>query len=173
MTDTQWPRFEVFLTEDEGKPAAHVGSVHASDPEIALLNARDVFVRRPQCRDLWVAPAGRVLFRTAEELRSQPVPEESNDKTENLYLVFCKRSHREPLVFIGHRAARSEKAALADAVQEISLPEPTLWAVVSDQAVIRSQAQERASFFTPAETKDYKQHVRYPVARLIKEIQGK
>jgi ring-1,2-phenylacetyl-CoA epoxidase subunit PaaB len=35
---------------------------------MALLNARDVFVRRPACHSLWVAPAAAIYSRTAEEL---------------------------------------------------------------------------------------------------------
>src|SRR3989337_1551974 len=54
MSDTQWPRYEVFQQEAPDRPHRHAGSVHAPDAEIALLNGRDVFVRRPACSRLWV-----------------------------------------------------------------------------------------------------------------------
>ena len=46
MTDTQWPLYEVFEQERPGQPHRNAGAVHAPDPELALQNARDVFVRR-------------------------------------------------------------------------------------------------------------------------------
>ena len=99
MTDTQWPRFEVFLVESDGKPAEHVGSVHAPDPEMALLNARDVFVRRPFCRELWVVPSDRVLFRSGEELKKdEPAADAGSlQASDGRYLVFAKPNHRDPL----------------------------------------------------------------------------
>ncbi len=39
MTD-QWPRFEVFKQDKVDGPIRNVGSVHAPDAELALLNAR-------------------------------------------------------------------------------------------------------------------------------------
>jgi ring-1,2-phenylacetyl-CoA epoxidase subunit PaaB len=71
MNDTQWPRYQVFLQEKQGEPHQDAGSVHAPDPEMALLNARDVFVRRPECVSLWVVEANRIYSRTAEGLKEQ------------------------------------------------------------------------------------------------------
>jgi ring-1,2-phenylacetyl-CoA epoxidase subunit PaaB len=68
-TDTQWPRFQVLLQEAEGKPHQDVGSVHAPDAEFALLNARDVFARRPACISMWVVPVEAIFSKTAEELK--------------------------------------------------------------------------------------------------------
>ncbi len=49
-------------------PHLNCGSIHAPDGEMALLNARDVFVRRPDCVSLWVAPAARVAEVTVDGL---------------------------------------------------------------------------------------------------------
>src|SRR5690606_36949825 len=70
--DTQWPRFEVFQQVRPDTPFHNVGSVHAPDAELALQNARDVFVRRPQTVTLWVVPADRILMKTREELAAEP-----------------------------------------------------------------------------------------------------
>jgi len=40
--DTQWPLWEVFVQANPGIPHKHAGSIHASDAEIALTNARDL-----------------------------------------------------------------------------------------------------------------------------------
>ncbi len=47
MWGTEWPRFEVIKQDTERSLPQMVGSVHAADPEHALLLARHVFVRRP------------------------------------------------------------------------------------------------------------------------------
>jgi len=174
MTDTQWPRFEVFLTEEDGKPAEHVGSVHATDAEMALLNARDVFVRRPHCRQLWVAPSARVLFRTAEELKTTP-PSESQPEgaKEQPYLVFSKPNHREPLALALCVSAVSADSALGLASINGSATECPMWAVVAEAELTKSDPEEIESFFKPAETKHYKMHADFPTGRQMKEIREK
>ncbi len=60
--------YEVFKQDRPDGPFRNVGSVHAPDAELALVNARDVFARRPSCVALWVVPDDAILRRTAEEL---------------------------------------------------------------------------------------------------------
>ncbi len=175
MTDTQWPRFEVFLIGNEGKPAEHVGSVHAPDREMALQNARDVFVRRPYCRELWVAPSAHVLFRTAQELKNSPPspqaqPGEAGDQA---YLIFVKPNHRDPLALSSCVCAQSAENALAAAFWKASDSECPMWAVVPEAELQRSDPQEIESFFKPAETKGYKMHSDFPIGRYMKEIRQK
>ncbi|HLF29320.1 MAG TPA: 1,2-phenylacetyl-CoA epoxidase subunit PaaB [Anaerolineae bacterium] len=57
MSDTQWPVYEVFHQSKRGEPHVHVGAVHAPDPEMALMLARDQFARRLDCVSLWVVRA--------------------------------------------------------------------------------------------------------------------
>ncbi len=175
MTDTQWPRFEVFLIEEDGKPAEHVGSVHAPDPEMALLNARDVFVRRPRCRQLWVAPSAHVLFRTAQELKNNPPSREGQPAgaEEQPYLVFAKPNHREPLALSQCLAAVTADGALSLALESGSSRGCPLWAVVAEAELTRSEPEETDSFFKPAETKHYKMHSDFPTGRQMKEIRQK
>ncbi len=66
--DTQWPRYHVFHQEGLDQPHINSGSVHATDGEMALQNARDVFARRPDCVSLWVVPAAEIQSLTADEL---------------------------------------------------------------------------------------------------------
>lgn len=56
MTDTQWPVYEVFHQQARGEPHIHVGSIHATDPEMALLLAKEQYARRQACVNLWVVP---------------------------------------------------------------------------------------------------------------------
>ena len=41
-----WPLFEVFVRPRHGVAHRHVGSLHAPDPELALVMARDLYARR-------------------------------------------------------------------------------------------------------------------------------
>ncbi len=49
-----WPLFEVFVRSQTGLEHKHVGSVHASDAELALHHARDVYARRNEAASIWV-----------------------------------------------------------------------------------------------------------------------
>ncbi|MGH2627163.1 MAG: phenylacetic acid degradation protein, partial [Anaerolineales bacterium] len=106
MSDTQWPAFYVFKQDREGEPHENVGTVHAPDAELALLNARDVFVRRPECVSLWVAPESQVTSRTVQELGAgSPADEPGGPEAE--YRVFKKVQQRGSHVHAGSVRARS------------------------------------------------------------------
>ena len=48
--------FAVFRQETKNDPHVHVGDVHAADPEMALVLAKEQFTRRDPCVNLWVVP---------------------------------------------------------------------------------------------------------------------
>ena len=58
--DAQWPVWEVFTQSGHGAPHEHAGSVHATDAEHALQNARDVYARRGEVVSLWVVPTAAI-----------------------------------------------------------------------------------------------------------------
>ena len=76
--NTQWPLWEVFVQTKPGMPHKHVGSLHASDNEMALLNARDVYSRRGEGTNIWVVPANSITASSPEDVGSFFEP--SNDK---------------------------------------------------------------------------------------------
>ncbi len=47
--DTEWPVWEVFQQQRRGDAFEHVGSVHASDGEMALILAKEQYARRGRC----------------------------------------------------------------------------------------------------------------------------
>jgi len=55
--DNLW---EVFTQKEAGAPHQHAGSVHATDAEMALQYARDVFGRRGPLTSIWVVPSSSV-----------------------------------------------------------------------------------------------------------------
>lgn len=50
----EWPLWEVFVRSKNGLEHRHFGSLHASDEEMALKNAREVYTRRMEGVSIWV-----------------------------------------------------------------------------------------------------------------------
>lgn len=49
-----WPLWEVFIRSKQGLDHKHAGSLHASDAQMAIENARDVYTRRQEGISIWV-----------------------------------------------------------------------------------------------------------------------
>lgn len=58
-----WPLWEVFIRSKQGLYHKHVGSLHATDSDMALQNARDVYTRRNEGVSIWVVES-RHIFAT-------------------------------------------------------------------------------------------------------------
>ena len=57
MQHNEFPLWEVFIRSHAGLNHKHVGSVHATDANMALENARDVYTRRQEGVSIWVVPS--------------------------------------------------------------------------------------------------------------------
>ncbi|MBA4070381.1 MAG: 1,2-phenylacetyl-CoA epoxidase subunit B [Gemmatimonas sp.] len=77
-TDRSWPLWEVFTQGTDGAPHQHAGSVHATDAEHALQNARDVYARRNEAINLWVVPSAAITASTPDDVG--PFFDPANDK---------------------------------------------------------------------------------------------
>ena len=53
--------WEVFIRARNGLSHRHAGSVHASDAEMALQAARDVYTRRGEGLSIWVVPSAAIV----------------------------------------------------------------------------------------------------------------
>ncbi|MGE5412129.1 MAG: 1,2-phenylacetyl-CoA epoxidase subunit PaaB [Clostridiales bacterium] len=65
--DSQLELWEVFLQQEQGGPHTHAGSLHASDAEMALQNARDVYARRGPVFNIWVVPSVMITSTTPDD----------------------------------------------------------------------------------------------------------
>jgi len=54
MSKQEWPLYEVFIRSKSGLSHRHAGSIHATDDQMALDNARDTYTRRCEGVSLWV-----------------------------------------------------------------------------------------------------------------------
>lgn len=170
MTDTQWPRYIVFHQEKDGAPHQYAGSVHAADAQMALMNARDVFVRRPNCVSLWVARAEDVLTKTAEEAQQDDAETTVQDgyETLNQYHLFQKVGHYGTLIYAGDVEAGTREAALKAA--QVKLPDAKAWWVLPVVAVTRSTAEDIEILFAPAVTKTYRDQASFRTTATIQKL---
>ena len=63
----QWQNYEVFQQQNRGDQHVHVGSIHAPNPDMALVLAKEQFGRREQCANLWVVKSQDVHATSYED----------------------------------------------------------------------------------------------------------
>jgi ring-1,2-phenylacetyl-CoA epoxidase subunit PaaB len=73
-----WPLWEIFIQSKPGLSHKHVGSLHASDAQMAIENARDVYTRRSEGTSIWVVPANAISASSPEDVGAFFEP--ANDK---------------------------------------------------------------------------------------------
>ena len=76
--DNQLTLWEVFVQEGTGEAHVHAGNVHASDAELAIQNARDVYARRGEVTSIWVVPSTAINATTPEDVA--PFFDSASDK---------------------------------------------------------------------------------------------
>ncbi len=193
MADTQWRRYQVFLQEKEGDPYQDVGSVHAPDPEMALLNARDVFARRPSCTGLWVVPAEEIYSITRDQglgtsdqetsdqrsaisdqghMDGSLVPSHQSLVTDNYY-VFMKTKHAGTQTLAGEVQAASPAEAMQVAIEQFAGEKPPLacW-VFPARLVIHSLPKDIDSMFAPALDKPFRLSTGFRTVSAMREIKS-
>lgn len=173
MTDTQWPRYIVLHQDREGNPHRYAGSVHAPDAEMALLNARDVFVRRPECVSLWVVRADKVFAVTAEQLEEHPGLFDDHipfGETTEPYYVFQKIGPRGLHSHAGKIEARSPEEAMKLAHEQFKKKGVNVWWVFPVRAVKQSTEEDIKAMFAIAETKLYRDQGQYHTVAALRRI---
>jgi ring-1,2-phenylacetyl-CoA epoxidase subunit PaaB len=60
MSKKGWPLWEVFIRSKAGLHHKHAGSLHATDEEMAMENARDVYTRRQEGISIWVVESKNI-----------------------------------------------------------------------------------------------------------------
>jgi len=167
VSDTQWPRFYVFKQDVPDGPHLNCGSIHAPDIELALLNARDVFVRRPACVSLWVVPAEAIHRNPpAGEAEDQPQPPDTAEP----FVVFLKADHRQPHQSAGEVEAVSAEQALALAEAERSGERwVELW-VAPAASMLGSDPADQAAWFAPADDKPYRHGSFYHTETAMRQL---
>jgi ring-1,2-phenylacetyl-CoA epoxidase subunit PaaB len=195
MDDTQWPRFQVYLQPKEGAPYQDVGSVHAPDIELALLNARDVFLRRPEGISLWVVPANAITTCTQQELQNGKLEDTPTGEQETssppgsgkrvkagerrrgekeVYHVFQKRQSAGLQQHVGAVEAASPGEALELGVERYAAEKPAfVWSVFPARFLLASTPDDYDSMFAPAATKNFRLSTDYPTLSMMRQLMAK
>lgn len=63
----QHETYEVFHQDKRGEQPVHVGSLHAPNPEIALVLAKEQYGRRSRTVSLWIVPTSSILAISVED----------------------------------------------------------------------------------------------------------
>ncbi|MCB0619486.1 MAG: 1,2-phenylacetyl-CoA epoxidase subunit B [Saprospiraceae bacterium] len=65
-----WPLWEIFIRSKNGLSHKHVGSLHASDAQMAIENARDVYTRRSEGVSIWVVESKHITASSPDQTGS-------------------------------------------------------------------------------------------------------
>jgi ring-1,2-phenylacetyl-CoA epoxidase subunit PaaB len=171
---TQLPRYQVFIQEQPGSPFIDVGSVHAPDAELALLNARDVFARRPECVHMWVVPVSEIRTYTSQEMNSiQPGVFDSTINPE-IYFIFGKLKQAGTQTFLGEVEANSLEQAFHQAIDRFSGKRPPLvWLLFAARAITASNQEDVPFLFHPAKEKGFRMASDFHTVTAMRSIKSK
>ena len=70
MSDKNLPIWEVFLQPKTGASFQHAGNLHATDEEMALQNARELYTRRQEGTCIWVVKTEHIVSSSPEDQSS-------------------------------------------------------------------------------------------------------
>lgn len=76
--DLEGALWEVFIRSKQGLDHKHVGSLHATDAQMAIENARDVYTRRMEGVSIWVIESKNIHASNPDDAASMYDP--ANDK---------------------------------------------------------------------------------------------
>lgn len=174
MSDTQWPRFMVFQKMAADQPWQHNGTVHAPDAELALLNARDVFMRRPDAVGLFVVPDSAIYRVTREQLETPEKLQDSRPFSQPKAIqVFAKPHEQSACEFLGTLEATSALQALEAARGKWGASNPLWWWLFPTEAVTGNAEEEAESMFAPARDKTYKNSSEYHTVTMMRQLHAK
>jgi len=83
---SDWPLWEIFIRSKLGLDHKHVGSLHATDAQMAIENARDVYTRRMEGVSIWV-------------VESKYIHASNPDDAENFYEPAEDKVYRHPTFY--------------------------------------------------------------------------
>ena len=189
----QFETYEVFHQKKEGAPFVYVGPVHAPEPDLAFLFAKEQFSRRFACTGLWVVPTAAITVTAyvgdqesaydalpAAELETPAAvePDESVQQeaayaaSEEDYDIFHLKKRGKAHQHVGKVRAASPAGALqvAKAAFGDQRPVVNVWAV-RGAAFLRSDDDDRDIWTTTPEKK-YRDAISYRVQDRIEKFKA-
>jgi 1,2-phenylacetyl-CoA epoxidase PaaB subunit len=144
---------------------------------MALQNAKDVFVRRPNCLSLWVVPSDLILAKSSQELNDKTWAETAPDSLPSMepepYYVCQKQSQKPSDAYVAHVGqveAAGPVEALRRALAQFGEDSGWVWWVFPARAVTRSEPEDIESMFDPALEKHYRHQYHYHTVAGMRKI---
>jgi ring-1,2-phenylacetyl-CoA epoxidase subunit PaaB len=105
-----WETYEVFHQKKRGDQHIHVGIIHAANPEMAVMLAKEAFGRRRQTSNLWVIKSTQV-YATAYEDQDifETTPEKTYREASDYYCMDRIRKYQEEHGIVNRKDARRKK----------------------------------------------------------------
>ena len=189
----QFETYEVFHQKKEGAPFVYVGPVHAPEPDLAFLFAKEQFSRRFTCTGLWVVPTAAItvtayvgdqesaydaLPAVVSEAPTSVEPDESVQQEaayaagEEDYDIFHLKKRGKAHQHVGkvRAATPAEALQVARAVFGEQRPVVNVWAV-RGAAFLRSDDDDRDIWTTTPEKK-YRDAISYRVQDRIEKFKA-
>lgn len=91
-----WQTYEVFHQTKRGESHVHVGTVHASDSDMALILAKEQYARRQECVNIWVVRSA--------DITALPISDS------DMFNTIPEKTHREPGPYIVRDKIEAYKA---------------------------------------------------------------
>lgn len=92
----QWETYEVFHQKKRGEQHIHVGIVHAVNPEMAIVLAKEQYTRRRQTTNLWVVRTADVTATSYDDADMfESTPEKTYREASDYYCMDRIRKYQQ------------------------------------------------------------------------------
>ncbi len=92
----QWETYEVFHQKKRGEQHIHVGIVHAVNPEMAIVLAKEQYTRRRQTTNLWVVRTADVTATSYDDADMfETTPEKTYREASDYYCMDRIRKYQQ------------------------------------------------------------------------------
>jgi ring-1,2-phenylacetyl-CoA epoxidase subunit PaaB len=105
-----WETYEVFHQKKRGDQHIHVGIVHAANPEMALILAKETFGRRRQTANIWVVKSAQVYPTLYEDMDIfATTPEKTYREASDYYCMDRIRKYQQEHGIVDRKEERRKK----------------------------------------------------------------
>ena len=169
----QLPTYEVFIQANEKRAYQHEGIVHATNPEMAFMFAKEQFSRRNTCSGIWTVSTDKVfvsIYLDNNESVYDLVPDGNSGEGKTHFLIFHLLKRGKQHKYAGAVDADNYEEALSEAKNSFSSNKPILniW-VIKDEDIFKTTDEDKAIWSTLPE-KQFREATDYRGAEKIKQF---
>ena len=172
----QFATYEVFTQKKEGAPFTFTGAVHAPNPDVAFLFAKEQYSRRSSCVGIWIVQTAHVKLTPYASDDASIYDSFAIDKPEGVtrplepYEVFHQQKRGKSHTHVGRVGATSYEEAYELAKSKFGHQKPVVnvW-IIKSKNILQSAEEDKDMWVTTAEKK-YREAGAYRVMERIKRF---